>query len=83
MTSPAPASAETAVATVRVRCDGCGPRVIALAGVRLVGYGRRWEYLFACPGCGSRIRRTADDALRSVLRGAGAPELSLLDAHQA
>jgi hypothetical protein len=63
---------------VRVRCDACGPRVVALSAVRLLGRSRRWEYQFTCPGCGTRVRRAADAALRAVLRGAGAAQLSVL-----
>ncbi len=83
MSSPVPAAPEAAPATARVRCDACGPRVIALSSVRLVGFGRRWQYLFACPGCGARVRRAADEALRSALRNVGASELSLLDTRPA
>jgi hypothetical protein len=79
VSSPVPATPEAAPAVARVRCDACGPRVVALSSVRLVGFGRRWQYLFTCPGCGTRVRRTADEALRSALRGVGASELSLLD----
>jgi hypothetical protein len=68
---PAPTSA------VRVRCDDCGPRVVALSSVRLLGRADRWEYAFTCTGCGSRVRRSADAALQAVLRGAGAAELIL------
>lgn len=62
---------------VRVRCEGCGPRVVTLSSVRLLGRSGRWEYLFTCPGCGARVRRSADDALRDALRDAGAAELSV------
>ena len=63
---------------VRVRCDACGPLVVALSAVRLLGRSQRWEYQFTCPGCGARVRRGADTALRSALRGVGAAELSVL-----
>lgn len=69
--APAPTSA------LRVRCDDCGPRVVALSSVRLLGRADRWEYAFTCTGCGSRVRRPADAALQAVLRGAGAAELIL------
>ncbi len=62
---------------VRVRCEACGPRVVALSSVRLLGRQNRWEYAFTCPGCGARVRKSADEALRNALRGAGAAELSV------
>jgi DNA-directed RNA polymerase subunit RPC12/RpoP len=62
-------------AAVRVRCDACGPRVVALSSVRLLGREDRWEYAFTCSGCGARVRRLADEALRTALRDAGAAEL--------
>jgi len=62
---------------VRVRCEVCGPRVVTLASVRLVGRSGRWEYMFSCPDCGLRVRRSADEALRDALRDAGAAELSV------
>lgn len=62
---------------VRVRCEVCGPRVVTLSSVRLLGRSGRWEYTFSCPGCGLRARRSADAALRDALRDAGAPELSV------
>jgi len=60
---------------VRVRCDGCGPRLLAVSALRLLGRSDRWEYAFTCPGCSARVRRTADPALRAALRSAGAAEL--------
>lgn len=65
------------VTAVRVRCDDCGPSVIAVSSVRLLGRRGRWEYTFVCSGCGTRIRRSADAALRAALRRAGAVELSV------
>ena len=62
---------------VRVRCEVCGPRVVTLSSVRLLGRSGRWEYVFSCPGCGLRVRRSADEALRDALRDAGAAELSV------
>jgi hypothetical protein len=62
---------------VRVRCERCGPRVAAVSSVRLLGKSGGWEYLFTCPGCGARVRRRADAALRAALRGAGAAELTV------
>ena len=62
---------------IRVRCDRCGPRVVAVSALRLLGRSDRWEYAFACPDCGTRTRRAADPALRAALRGAGAAELSV------
>jgi len=62
---------------VRVRCEVCGPRVVTLSSVRLLGRTGRWEYSFTCPDCGARVRRSADDALRDALRDAGAAELSV------
>lgn len=70
-------SMSSAKRAVRVRCEDCGPRVVTLSAVRLLGKAAGWEYLFTCPGCGSRVRRRADEALRTALRGAGAAELSL------
>jgi hypothetical protein len=61
-----------------VRCERCGPRVVAPAAVRLLGRAGGWEYLFACPDCGARARRPADAALRAALRAAGAGELTVL-----
>ncbi len=66
-----------APAAVRVRCGQCGPRLVALSSVRLLGRGDRWEYAFTCTDCGSRVRRTADAALQAVLRDAGAAELTV------
>jgi len=60
-----------------VRCESCGPRVVALSSVRLLGRDERWEYTFMCAGCGSRTRRSADAALQAVLRDAGAAQLTL------
>ena len=68
---PSPASPPI----VRVRCESCGPRVVALSSVRLLGRDERWEYAFTCTGCGSRTVRSADAALQAVLRDAGAAEL--------
>jgi hypothetical protein len=62
---------------VRVRCENCGPRLVTLPSVRLLGRGDRWEYAFTCTGCGSRVRRSADAALQAVLRSAGAAELAV------
>ena len=72
-----PESGPAAPSGVRVRCDRCGPVIVAVSAVRLLGRSDRWEYTFTCPDCGTRIRRTADPALRAVLRGAGAAELSV------
>jgi hypothetical protein len=63
--------------SLRVRCDGCGPRLVDVSAVRLLGKAGRWEYGFTCPGCSARVRRPADAALRAALRGAGAAELVL------
>jgi hypothetical protein len=67
--------AEAGPSQARVRCDACGPRVIALSGVRLLHRGERSVYLFTCDHCGQRNRRPADAALRAALRSAGAAEL--------
>ncbi|MBS2961636.1 hypothetical protein KGA66_01160 [Actinocrinis puniceicyclus] len=64
---------------LRVRCESCGPRVVTLSSVRLVGRSGRWEYVFTCPGCRARVHRSADEALRAALRGAGVAELSSPD----
>ena len=64
---------------LRVRCDGCGPHLVTVSAVRLLGRSDRWEYAFTCPGCGARVRRTADPALRAALREAGAAELALFN----
>lgn len=65
-------------AKVRVRCDACGPRVIELVHVRLLDRGSGAVYVFTCDGCGSRVRRPADAALRGALIGAGVSGLTLL-----
>jgi predicted RNA-binding Zn-ribbon protein involved in translation (DUF1610 family) len=70
-----------AVRGVRVRCDRCGPRVVAVSAVRLLGRSDRWEYAFTCPDCGTRVRRTADPTARAALRGAGAAELRVQTPH--
>ena len=72
-----PAESPPSGSVVRVRCDSCGPRVVLLSSVRLLGRADRWEYAFTCTGCGSRVRRSADAALQAVLREAGAAELIL------
>jgi hypothetical protein len=78
VTEPGVQPGAAAVQRVRVRCDGCGPGIVPLAAVRLLSRSeQRWEYAVACPGCGSRIRRAADPALRAALRAAGAAELSV------
>jgi hypothetical protein len=66
---------------IRVRCDRCGPRVVAVSALRLLGRTDRWEYAFTCPDCEARTRRAADSALRAVLLGAGAAELSVQTPH--
>ncbi|HEY3873258.1 MAG TPA: hypothetical protein VGM10_33185 [Actinocrinis sp.] len=65
-------------AKVRVRCDGCGPRVIRLDDVRLLDRSSGAVYVFTCDGCGRRVRRPADAALRGALLGAGVSGLTLL-----
>jgi len=65
---------------VRVRCESCGPRIVALSSVRLLGRHERWQYAFMCAGCGSRTVRSADAALQAVLRDAGAAELFVYSA---
>jgi hypothetical protein len=65
-------------AKVRVRCDACGPRVIGLDDVRLLDRGSGAIYVFTCDGCGRRVRRPADAALRGALLGAGVSGLTLL-----
>lgn len=62
----------------RVRCDDCGPQLIPLAGVRLLSFSAAASYTFTCAGCGKRVRRPADAALRRVLREAGAVGLALV-----
>jgi RNase P subunit RPR2 len=73
-------SSDAERARVRVRCDGCGPRVIPLDGIRLLHQGERSVYVFTCDQCGQRNRRPADAAMRAVLRSAGAVELRLHNA---
>lgn len=68
---------------LRVRCESCGPRIVALSSVRLLGRSGRWEYVFTCPDCKARVRRSADAALRAALRGAGVAELSSPDGDRA
>ncbi len=63
--------------TVRVRCERCGPCLVALSAGRLLGRGERWEYTFTCTECGARVRRPADAALQAVLRDAGAAQLTV------
>jgi hypothetical protein len=67
-------------AQVRVRCDGCGPQVIPLSGIRLLHRAERSVYMFTCDQCGLRNRRPADASMRAVLRSAGAVELRLHNA---
>lgn len=64
-------------AQVRVRCDDCGPQVIALSGIRVLHKAERSDYMFTCDRCGLRNRRPADASMRAVLRSAGAVELRL------
>ena len=65
---------------MRVRCDGCGPQVIALSDIRLLHRAERSVYLVICDRCGLRNRRPADASMRAVLRSAGAVELRLHNA---
>lgn len=64
-------------AQVRVRCDGCGPQMIALSAIRLLHRAERSTYAFTCDSCGLRHKRPADASMRAVLRSAGAVELRL------
>jgi len=67
-------------AQVRVRCDGCGPQMIALSSIRLLHRAERSVYMFTCDNCGLRHKRPADASMRAVLRSAGAVELRLHNA---
>lgn len=85
MTADGPAAGAAASASnsaaantlVRVRCENCGPRIVLLSSVRLLGRAGRAEYAFTCTACGTRIRRPADAAMQAVLRSAGAAELTV------
>jgi hypothetical protein len=69
------AEEERAVERVRVRCDACGPVMLAPADLRLLGSGDGATYTCVCPQCGVRVRRPADAALAEALRAAGVGSL--------
>lgn len=64
----------------RVRCPDCGPQVIAVSEVRYVETGADASsnrYVFACPECGTRVRRPAGPELSEILRSSGVATLAL------
>jgi predicted RNA-binding Zn-ribbon protein involved in translation (DUF1610 family) len=68
-------------AAFRVRCPDCGPQHVAISDLRLVetesAAGAANRYVFACPECGSRVRRPAGPELSEVLRASGVATLAL------
>jgi predicted RNA-binding Zn-ribbon protein involved in translation (DUF1610 family) len=64
----------------RVRCPDCGPQLIPVSAIRYVETGEDAtanRYVFACPECGTRVRRPAGPELSEILRSAGVATLAL------
>lgn len=82
-----PSDPQPEPAAFRVRCPDCGPQHVAISDLRFVetesdpsdpgDTGSANRYVFACPACGTRVRRPAGPELSEILRSSGVATLSL------
>jgi RNase P subunit RPR2 len=65
------------VSEVKVTCPTCGHVLLPAAEVRLVLRADDPYYVFRCPRCGGRVRRTAPEDVAGLLADGGAVAVRL------